>query len=379
MDTVYLDTETTGLDPDRDELLEIAIVDELGNTLVDTLIRPRRRQWPVAQGIHGIAPQDVKGAPLLEDVTPELVAAVSGKRLVIYNAAFDMGFLPEAVGRAAALIECCMEVFAEEYGEYSDYHGDYRWQSLDTAAHYVDHAWCGSPHRARSDALACRAVWHYLTGSEAYRAAVDARRLAADRRARADYEVSCALEQYEWRIRAEQAQRLAAAQKYSNRVILRFFLRQTAPCHWLSRLPDDQLQAQLAAVFLGLPDNLPPECDAPEADIQAVYRRHRDIPDRFAAMSWFPNEKWIRRLLTPVAAFVGPRSARALYDKGQLDAIKAERWLRFAPLPERWCTRSMLRQEGVPEAVIDSLTPAAELYNMTHHFWYSVYDRDALD
>ena len=379
MDTVYLDTETTGLNPDRDELLEIAIVDELGNTLVDTLIRPKRRQWPVAQGIHGIAPQDVKAAPRLEDVTPKLAAAVSGKRLVIYNAAFDMGFLPEAVGRAAALVECCMEVFAEEYGEYSDYHGDYRWQSLDTAAHYVDHAWCGSPHRARSDAMACRAVWLYLAGTDAYRAEVDARRLAADRRAQAIHEISCALAQYELCLRDERAQRWEAAQEHASRLIRRFFLRQTAPCHWLSRLPHDQRQAQLAAVFLGLPDNLPPECYAPEADIQAVYRRQRDIPDRFAAMSWFPNEKWIRRLLTPVAAFVGPRSARALYDKGQLDAIKAEHWLRFAPLPERCCTRTMLRQEGVPKAVIDSLTPAAERYNMTHHFWFPIYDRDALN
>ena len=49
MKTVYLDTETTGLAPVRDELLEIAIVDDQGKTLVNTLIRPQfRKQWQEA-------------------------------------------------------------------------------------------------------------------------------------------------------------------------------------------------------------------------------------------------------------------------------------------------------------------------------------------
>ena len=166
MKTVYLDTETIGLDPGRDELLEIAIVDDQGKTLINTLIRPqRRRQWQKAQRIHGITPKDVLGAPMLVDVLPDVVAAVSGARLVIYNAAFDLGFLPGVVGSAAALVDCCMEAFAAAYDDYSDYHGDYHWQSLDTAARYVGHDWQGNAHRALSDALACRAVWHYLTGS----------------------------------------------------------------------------------------------------------------------------------------------------------------------------------------------------------------------
>ena len=39
---------------------------------------------------------------MLGDVLPHVVAAVSGARLVIYNAAFDLGFLPGVVGSAAA-------------------------------------------------------------------------------------------------------------------------------------------------------------------------------------------------------------------------------------------------------------------------------------
>ena len=43
MDTVYLDTETTGLSPDRgDRVVDIAMVDDLGNTVIDTLVDPER-------------------------------------------------------------------------------------------------------------------------------------------------------------------------------------------------------------------------------------------------------------------------------------------------------------------------------------------------
>ncbi|HDC4411593.1 TPA: 3'-5' exonuclease, partial [Enterobacter kobei] len=38
--TVYLDTEGTGLDPATEAMLEIAIVDDAGAVLVNTLIAP---------------------------------------------------------------------------------------------------------------------------------------------------------------------------------------------------------------------------------------------------------------------------------------------------------------------------------------------------
>lgn len=123
----------------------------------------------------------MRHAPTLNEVLPEVVAAVSGARLVIYNTSFDTGFLPDSVIHAAGQVVCCMEAFAEAYGDFCEEHGDYRWQSLATAALYVDYSWQGSAHRAFTDALACRAVWHYLTSSDAYRAEVQARRLAKTR------------------------------------------------------------------------------------------------------------------------------------------------------------------------------------------------------
>lgn len=376
MKVVYLDTETTGLNPLIDEVVEIAIVDDQGATLVHTLVCPRHvNAWPSAQAVHGISPRDVADAPRLDDVLPAIVSAVEGRQLVIYNATFDMDFLPPAVAHAAGAVLCCMEAFADMYGDRRDDHEGSRWQSLTTAADYVDHHWQDAAHRALSDALACRAVWRYVKGSEMYRAAVDARRAHKAKQ----HQAAALLAQYEREHEHLVMQRWLSAQNCADRVIRRFFLRQTGQRHWLSGIPPKQQRRQLAAVFMGLPDNLPDECYSPGVEIQAIYRHQRDIPEHLAARNWFPSLKWVRDLLVPTAAFVGPRSARALYDKRQLEQIKTTHWRRFAPLPTHWRTRTMLRQEGVPESVIASLSPVAERYNEMRGFWYPIFDRSNIE
>lgn len=164
--TLYLDTETTGLSAaSGDELLELALIDDAGTVLIDTLVRPARHtEWPGAQAIHGISPTDVAGAPTLETVLPSIAAAIEGaEALVIFNADFDLGFLPETVHPLAKQKACCaMQAFALWWGEWDDFRGAYRWQSLQQAATIAGHVWDGRAHRARSDALAVRAIWQWL-------------------------------------------------------------------------------------------------------------------------------------------------------------------------------------------------------------------------
>jgi DNA polymerase-3 subunit epsilon len=93
MHTVYLDLETTGLDPAHHEILEVGILDDAGAVLLDTLVRPvRHRQWPKSQHIHGITPAAVAEAPTHAEVRPRIIEAVAGARVVIYNAPFDSGY-----------------------------------------------------------------------------------------------------------------------------------------------------------------------------------------------------------------------------------------------------------------------------------------------
>ena len=54
-----------GLDPQHDKLVEVAIVDEDGAIILDTLVNPER---PIgfATQIHGISNEMVASAPTLE-------------------------------------------------------------------------------------------------------------------------------------------------------------------------------------------------------------------------------------------------------------------------------------------------------------------------
>lgn len=42
MSRIVIDTETTGLDPEKDELLQVSIIDDEGNVLFNSLFRPER-------------------------------------------------------------------------------------------------------------------------------------------------------------------------------------------------------------------------------------------------------------------------------------------------------------------------------------------------
>lgn len=163
--TIYLDVETTGLYAGVDELLEVAIVDDAGTVLVDSLVRPvSRTEWPEAQQINGITPADVAGAPLLDDLVEKLAAAIaSAEALVIYNAPFDLSFLPAPLQELAAKkARCAMQAFSLWSGEWSDRHGEYRRHKLADAAYYAGHTWDGAAHRAHADTLAVRSVWQWL-------------------------------------------------------------------------------------------------------------------------------------------------------------------------------------------------------------------------
>lgn len=163
MDTIYLDTETTGLTPGYDEALEIAIVDDQGRVLLETFIRPiRTTEWHEAERIHGITPAMVSEAPTMEALTPTLLELVRGRHLVIYNAAYDMPFLPRAVREAPERVSCAMIAFAPHGRTWNEWANNWRWVKLTTAANIVDHVWRGNAHRALADAFACRAVWHWL-------------------------------------------------------------------------------------------------------------------------------------------------------------------------------------------------------------------------
>lgn len=159
-DFVVIDTETTGLDVETDEILEIAIIDGSGDVILNTLVDPiAKSAWPDAQRIHGISPADVESSPTLEDLRSDILEAVRGKLVVIYNAEFDSGMLSGFLDTAAD-IHCAMTAFAQEYA--IAHEETERWHKLVHAAHYVGHDWGqDAAHRAIHDASATLSVWNW--------------------------------------------------------------------------------------------------------------------------------------------------------------------------------------------------------------------------
>ncbi len=75
-DYVVLDLETTGLDPQFDEIIEIAAVKFVNGVKVSdytTLIKPDNKIDGYIEQLTGITNEMVKDAPKIKNVLPELI------------------------------------------------------------------------------------------------------------------------------------------------------------------------------------------------------------------------------------------------------------------------------------------------------------------
>ncbi|MFF1700060.1 exonuclease domain-containing protein [Streptomyces sp. NPDC058257] len=181
-DVLVLDTETTGLDEDA-RIVELAVLNSRGEVLLDTLLDPGVPVPDDAAAIHGITTEALSGARTFSDVLVQLTGLLDGKRCLIYNKWYDVarlrheltlhyldraareaaeetvstGTVPEDVRerslswareQAAAWLDAMtfedvMTPYSDWVGDWSEYHGNNRWQPLNGG------------HRAAGD---CRAV-----------------------------------------------------------------------------------------------------------------------------------------------------------------------------------------------------------------------------
>ncbi len=96
---VSLDIETTGLDENREAIIEIAAVKFNGRRIEDefsTLINPGKNIPDFITGLTGIDNAMVRQAPRLRDIAHELTAFVGDAPILGHNVKFDIGFLRRA-------------------------------------------------------------------------------------------------------------------------------------------------------------------------------------------------------------------------------------------------------------------------------------------
>ena len=161
LDAVVIDTETTGLDPRKARLLEIAAL-RLVNGGLDrsqryrTLVKPGVAIPAQATRIHGIDAAAVEKAPAFAAVWPELAAFIGARVLIGHSVGFDLAVLKRECERAGTawtpprFLDTCLlaEVAAPNLAGYS----------LDNVAAWLEIE-VANRHSAEGDALAAADIF----------------------------------------------------------------------------------------------------------------------------------------------------------------------------------------------------------------------------
>ncbi len=99
---VVFDTETTGLSPGKDRIVEIGAIKIRNGTIIeerDWLINPGQPIPARVTKIHGITDEMVKDKPSFAAVYPDFQAFVGDAILIAHNARFDVAMVKEEVER----------------------------------------------------------------------------------------------------------------------------------------------------------------------------------------------------------------------------------------------------------------------------------------
>jgi len=134
---VVFDTETTGFSEKNDDLLQFSAIDGNGSTLLNTYLRPEKKQsWPGAMRVNQITPQMVRYAPTLREMTETVRDLFDRAELIVaFNNEFDGRFVREKFG---------VEIFDtrnfDVMKEWAEAH-QAKWPKLDAAALYYRYDW----------------------------------------------------------------------------------------------------------------------------------------------------------------------------------------------------------------------------------------------
>ena len=103
----YLDLETTGFDPRKDRIIEVAVLVARGAEVIarySSLVDPGRSVPHDTTLLTGIDEELLQGAPSIDVVVREVVQVVGSRDIVAHHASFDRTFLLDAAARAGVSI-----------------------------------------------------------------------------------------------------------------------------------------------------------------------------------------------------------------------------------------------------------------------------------
>ena len=164
IDTIVIDTETTGLYAGEDELLQVSIINSNGEELYNEYVRPTEHtSWQEAMLVNNITPEMVANAKTIDEQLEAINAITSKAAEVIgYNTPFDIRFL-EASGvkfNEDIKVTDVMADYSQRHGEWDDYNGRYKHITLIECAAYYDYNWNSAEGQAHNSISDCYATLH---------------------------------------------------------------------------------------------------------------------------------------------------------------------------------------------------------------------------
>jgi DNA polymerase-3 subunit epsilon len=97
---IILDTETTGLYPDKGHrIIEIGCLEMINRRLTGSTLHfylnPQRDIERAASEVHGLTISFLADKPLFKDIADELITYLKNAELIIHNAPFDIAFIDQ--------------------------------------------------------------------------------------------------------------------------------------------------------------------------------------------------------------------------------------------------------------------------------------------
>lgn len=160
---VAFDTETTGLVPANERVIELSGIrfDASGELArFETFVDPQRPIPPESTRVNGITDDDVKGQPLFGDAIGGFLELIDGAVVLAHNAEFDVLFLAHEAHRAATPMPRVPVLDTIEISR--ALRADLPNHKLDTISKALN---CEAPtyHRALADSITLMHVFEGLT------------------------------------------------------------------------------------------------------------------------------------------------------------------------------------------------------------------------
>jgi len=116
---IVIDVETTGLNPESNRIVEIALLRVNNGTITEAYENRFNPEGPVGKTeIHGITDADVASAPRFSDKADEIKAFIGERALVAHNAKFDLAFLRAEFARSEVELPWLKSICTLEASQY---------------------------------------------------------------------------------------------------------------------------------------------------------------------------------------------------------------------------------------------------------------------